>query len=99
MIVSERSGNMSIKTEALRTGAKKHQCICQDDSGYYGVEFVCHPCPSGLERWLPTYSDKRRFKTDQEAADSFKEAMEWVGNKEGSRVTLGAIPVLKKPYI
>jgi hypothetical protein len=66
---------MSIQTDFMRIGAKKHHCVCQDDNGYYGAEFVLHPSPSGHERCLPTYSDKRRFKTDIEAAAEFKETM------------------------
>ena len=87
---------MSIQTEAMRTGAKKQQCVCRDDNGYYGAEFVCHPSPSGFERWLPTYSDKRRFKTDQEAAVEFKRLMARLDNIESrkssynSRVKQGA---------
>jgi len=77
-----RKERMSIQTEAMRTGAKRHQCVCQDDNGYYGAEFVLHPTPSGFERWLPTYSDKRRFKTEQEAAVAFKEIMARLDNKE-----------------
>ena len=73
---------MSIQTEAMRTGAEKHRHICKDESGYYGMEYVCHPSPSGFERWLPTYSDKRRFKTDQEAAAAFKQVMARLDNKE-----------------
>jgi hypothetical protein len=72
---------MCIQTEAMRTGARKEQCICQDELGFYGMELVCHPAPSGFERWLPTYSDKRRFKTDQEAAVEFKKIMARLDNR------------------
>jgi hypothetical protein len=66
---------MSLQTEFMRNESEKQIVICKDEKGYFAVEYVNHPTPSGLDRWVLTLSDKRRFKTEQEAADAFNIAI------------------------
>jgi hypothetical protein len=76
---------MSIQTELMRTGAEKEILTAKDGQGYFGVEYVNHPTPSGCERWLPTYSDKRRFKTAEIAIKEFKSLL------------IESVPKIRKP--
>ncbi len=62
---------MNIQTEAMRKGGKPYSVVAKDDCGYYGIEFVNHPTPSGSERHLPTYSDSRRWPDAETAATRF----------------------------
>lgn len=74
---------MSIQTEAMRAGADSEIYGLKDKDGYYGIEYVNHPTPSGSDRWLPTYSDKRRFSTEEEAITEFKKLLDRI-NKNGT---------------
>lgn len=66
---------MDIQTEAMRQTPQKEVCAMQDIEGYYGIEYVNHPTPSGGTRMLPTCSDKRRFKTPEEAVQALKDIL------------------------
>jgi hypothetical protein len=37
-----------------------------------GVEMVNHPTPSGCERWMPSYSDKREWPDAETAKREFE---------------------------
>jgi hypothetical protein len=38
---------------------------------WHGVLMINHPTPSGCERWMMAYSDKRGWKTPKQAMDKF----------------------------
>jgi hypothetical protein len=66
---------MSIQTEAMRAGADRTIHAFQHPNGKWSaVELVNHPTPSGCDRWLPSYSDKREWP-DAETAKKELEAM------------------------
>ena len=66
---------MSIQTEAMRDGADKSYGVFKENDGYHGIEYVNHPTPSGCERWLPTYSDKRGWSDKNTAIAKIKEML------------------------
>ncbi len=63
---------MSLQTEAMRQGAKKCYGAFKEDDGWHGFEEVNHPKPSGCERWLMTYSDKRPWPDPKTAIKEIK---------------------------
>ncbi len=64
---------MSLQTEAMRATAQRQVTAWQNDDGTWsGVEIVNHPTPSGCERWMPTYSDKRHWPDKETAIREFK---------------------------
>ena len=66
---------MSVQTELMREGAQREITAFQKYDGWHGVEFVNHPTPSGCERWLPTYSDKRSFPNRDTAILEFRKIL------------------------
>lgn len=66
---------MSLLTESMRAGADKIYSAFKDDYGWHGMEQVNHPTPSGCERWLITYSDKRSWPTEEIAVQEIKKAL------------------------
>jgi hypothetical protein len=55
---------MSLQTEALRATSERQVVAYQHPNGNWSAsEIVNHPTPSGCERWMPTYSDKREWPT------------------------------------
>lgn len=69
---------MSLQTEAMReqAGDQKYVTAYKDAEGYWhGVEMVNHPTPSGCERWMPTYSDKRPWPTPELAKEEFEKEL------------------------
>jgi hypothetical protein len=66
---------MGLQEEAMRKNANKLYGACQDKEGWYGFEEVNHPTPSGCERWLMTYSDKRRWPDGETAILEIKKAL------------------------
>ena len=74
------------QTDAMRKMGKPYSVVCKDGAGYYGMEFVNHPTPSGSERHLPTVSDNRRWADADTAATEFakllKEVTEETTNAE-----------------
>ena len=66
---------MSLQSIAMRATVKKEVLVAKDENGFFGIEYVCHPTPSGFERWLPTFSDKRRFEDKDVALNEFKEQL------------------------
>ena len=66
----------SIATELMRAGSQKILTAGQDKDGmWHGVELVNHPTPSGCDRWLETYSDKRGWTTPEVAIAVFTVAL------------------------
>jgi hypothetical protein len=64
---------MSLLTEMMRSGAERTvTAVKGDDALWRGIELVNHPTPSGCERWLPTYSDKRGWNSSAKAIKEFK---------------------------
>lgn len=64
---------MNIQTEAMREEADKDYEAFEDDDGWHGIEYVNHLTPSGCDRWLPTYSDKRGWPDIDTAIQKIKE--------------------------
>jgi hypothetical protein len=71
---------MSIIIDAMRKTSEKEIIIDKDEKGYFGIEYVKHPTPSGCTRILPTYSDNRRFPSQEIAMEKFKEALAQLEN-------------------
>ncbi len=55
---------------------KPYTVVAKDDDGYFGIEYVNHPTPSGSERHLPTYSDKRRWPDAETAKKEFQDMLD-----------------------
>lgn len=53
-------------------GFRLHFAMHQDGNGYFGGLYYYHPTPSGMDRWLPRYTDNRRFENEQDADAAFK---------------------------
>lgn len=39
---------MSLQSMAMRETAKKEVLVAKDEKGFFGIEYVCHPTPSGF---------------------------------------------------
>lgn len=67
---------MSIQTEAMRELAGKDQYITagqhKDTKKWHGILMLNHPTPSGCERWMMAYSDKRGWDSAKIAVKEFK---------------------------
>jgi len=70
---------MSIQTEAMRAGAEKAYGAFKQEDGWHGYEVVNHPTPSGCERWLMTYSDKRAWPDPETAIKEIKKILNMEG--------------------
>jgi|APFre7841882654_1041346.scaffolds.fasta_scaffold104282_2 microsomal dipeptidase-like Zn-dependent dipeptidase len=66
---------MSLQTQWMRNTKDREIEVCKDDKGFFCMELVNHPTPSGCERWLPTYSDKRRWPDEATARAKFDELL------------------------
>lgn len=67
---------MTLQTALMREDADKKVIASKNANGSYSAcEFVNHPPPSGIERWLPTISDNREWATEEEAIEEFKKVL------------------------
>jgi len=67
---------MSLQTEAMRATKDRYITTFQHKNGKWsGIEMVNHPTPSGCERWMPTYSDKREWPDSKTAKKEFKKVL------------------------
>ena len=62
-------------TEAMRFGAEKQYGAFRKEDGWHGYEEVNHLTPSGSERWLMTYNDKRAWENEEIAIKKIKEIL------------------------
>ena len=63
---------MSLQTEMMRATDERKITAFQHKNGKWsGMEIVNHPTPSGCERWIPTYSDKREWVDEETAKREF----------------------------
>lgn len=66
---------MSIQTEAMREIAGDDQYITaaqhKETGKWHGVLMLNHPTPSGCERWMMAYSDKRGWDSEEIAKKEF----------------------------
>ena len=63
---------MSLQTEAMRATDQRQITAFQHQNGKWSaMEIVNHPTPSGCERWMPTYSDKREWPDAETAKREF----------------------------
>ena len=53
-------------------GRQFHFVMHKDEGGFFGGLYHNLPTPSGCDRWLPKYTDTRRFATDVEADKVFR---------------------------
>lgn len=68
--------NMSLQTEAMRATNNRYVTAHKRDNGKWsGVEMVNHPTPSGCDRWMPSYSDKREWPDAETATKEFKDVL------------------------
>ena len=73
--------NMNM-TEEMIGREKPYIIVCEDEKGFFGVEYVNHPTPSGSERHLPTYSDSRRWQDKETAKTKMQEALNALRSEE-----------------
>lgn len=66
---------MTLQTEAMREQAGNDQYITagqhKDTKKWHGYLMVNHPTPSGCDRWMMAYSDKRGWDSAEKAMDEF----------------------------
>jgi hypothetical protein len=63
---------MSLLTEGMRQTDERVISAGQLENGNWaGYEMVNHPSPSGNERWMMTYSDKREWPDKETAIREF----------------------------
>jgi len=67
---------MSIQTEWMRNTDEWMIDVYKDENGWHGIEYVNHPTPSGCERWMPTFSDKRNWPDKESALENFKKLLD-----------------------
>jgi hypothetical protein len=57
----------------MRATPDRYVSAYQREPGKWsGVEMVNHPTPSGCERWMPSYSDKREWPDAETAKREFE---------------------------
>lgn len=70
---------MSIQTEAMRKMAGPDQFVTvgqhRETGQWHGMLMVNHPTPSGCERWMVAYSDKRGWPNERTAKAEFRKTL------------------------
>jgi hypothetical protein len=76
---------MSIQTEAMREMAGDQVYITagqhKETKQWHGYMMANHPTPSGCERWMMLYSDKRGWPDHKTAVDEFVKVGKFEGIK------------------
>lgn len=67
---------MSLQTEMMRQTDQRVIHTFKRPSGKWSaIEWVNHPSPSGNERWMPTYEDKREWPDKETAKAEFEKLL------------------------
>ena len=78
---------MSIQTDSMIASAGDNKEIValqhKDTGEWHGVLMVNHPTPSGCERWMLAYSDKRGWPDAETAKSKFRELLKREENGKG----------------